>query len=179
MSLDSFPRAEAQVTLSRLSHWEKRLEQECELLRHHLKSAEDISNAWGVEEIPSQAPSLARLLETKQQQLAEVRSSARSISSDLVNASCLVQRHARPEPQLTAVSTTGIPTYNLLPVPVMNLSAAAPRDARERGEVVEPSTNPHKVFDTRPPWRPFTNEKSLATHGTTTTELLSPKRLVF
>ena len=34
MSLDSFPRAEAQVTLSRLSHWEKRLEQECELLHH-------------------------------------------------------------------------------------------------------------------------------------------------
>lgn len=173
----AFPVAEAQVTLSRLSHWEKRLEQECELLQHHVKSAEDITNAWGVEEIPSQAPSLARLLETKQQQLADVRSSARSISSDLVNASCMVNRHARPEPQLTAVSSAGVPTYNLLPRSTMNLSAAAPR-ARET-EPAEPSTMTFKGMgmDTRPPWRPFTNEKSLASAGMT--EVMSPKRLVF
>ena len=178
MSRDAFPRAEAQVTLSRLSHWEKRLEQECELLRHHVKSAEDITNAWGIEEIPSQAPSLARLLETKQQQLADVRASARSISSDLVNASCLVNRHAQPQPTLTAVSTAGAPTYNLLPAPVMHLSAAAPRDARPREPAEESATTILKGFDTRPPWRPFTNEKSLATLGGMT-EVISPKRLVF
>ena len=33
--------------------------------------------------------------------------------------------------------------------------------------------------DARPPWRPFTNEKSLAANALETTALLSPRRLVF